>query len=382
MKNATPMLAALMMVAITVQAADAPPASGPGGPPGAGAAANGGPPGSLPANCPQPAAAGGNQTQYLLSSQGDFVAMLPPPPAADSEAQRQDLLAVLAAQRAARADKAATDRAVADAEANCNRFADVVGAGLNEKSAEKALAFLNKAAREVSGATSSQAKRYWQRPRPFTVSTQVQRLADVAPGREPPKPKTEPGCETPAAPGGAGGPNSPDAANGPNAAKKDSPRAKAEKARAEIENGYSSYPSGHSTYGTACVILLAEIVPEKRAELFARGREYGAERMIVGAHFPTDIESGRLAATAGVALMSLNPAFQHDLYDARAQLRAALQLPAELPDLKPAKPKAVEEAEKAVKEAEKAEKANGQPNVPPSRGLGRDPARDAPDSAR
>ena len=45
-------------------------------------------------------------------------------------------------------------------------------------------------------------------------------------------------------------------------------------------------------------ILLAAMVPEKRAEIFARGWEYGENRLVAGVHFPSDIESGRIAATA------------------------------------------------------------------------------------
>ena len=51
-------------------------------------------------------------------------------------------------------------------------------------------------------------------------------------------------------------------------------------------------------------ILLANMVPEKRGELFARGWDYGWSRVVGGVHFPTDIESGRIEATAMAALMS------------------------------------------------------------------------------
>ena len=94
---------------------------------------------------------------------------------------------------------------------------------------------------------------------------------------------------------------------------------------------YSSYPSGHATFGTLCAIFLAQMVPEKQAELFKRADEYRQSRMIVGAHFPSDIEAGRIVATAAAAVMSQNFAFQRDLAVARTELRSALGLAAELP---------------------------------------------------
>jgi acid phosphatase (class A) len=73
-------------------------------------------------------------------------------------------------------------------------------------------------------------------------------------------------------------------------------------------------------------ILLAEMVPEKRAQLFARGWEYGRNRIVAGVHFPTDVASGRIAATVMVATMMQNPGFKTDLATARAELRRAMGL--------------------------------------------------------
>src|SRR5947209_20328887 len=79
-----------------------------------------------------------------------------------------------------------------------------------------------------------------------------------------------------------------------------------------------SYPSGHSTRGALDAILLAQMVPEKRAEIFARGWDFGLSRVVGGVHYPSDVEAGRIDATAIVAIMMQNAGFQTDLAAARS----------------------------------------------------------------
>ena len=61
-------------------------------------------------------------------------------------------------------------------------------------------------------------------------------------------------------------------------------------------------------------------------ELFVRGWDYGQSRVIGGVHFPTDVESGRIEATAMVALMMQNADFKTDFAAARTELRKGLGL--------------------------------------------------------
>jgi len=221
---------------------------------------------------------------YVAPMQVDMTELLAPPPADGSEAARRDLSAVLEAQRTARAQHQ-REHAIADASTTCGRFDDVLGVELTSARTAPALAFLDRAARE--GASLSAApKKYWHRRRPFIVDPQIERLADIAP-------------------------------NGPLASDRRSAQALAR----------TSYPSGHATFGTVCAILLADMVPEKRRELFARGQDYGHSRLVVGAHFPSDVEAGRIVGTVAVALMQENLQFQREFAAARAQLRAALALP-------------------------------------------------------
>ncbi|MFT3733114.1 MAG: phosphatase PAP2 family protein [Hyphomicrobium sp.] len=59
-----------------------------------------------------------------------------------------------------------------------------------------------------------------------------------------------------------------------------------------------SYPSGHTTYGTAVGAVLAQMIPEKRAEFYARAADYGHSRMIAGVHYRSDVEAGKLLGMA------------------------------------------------------------------------------------
>jgi acid phosphatase (class A) len=72
--------------------------------------------------------------------------------------------------------------------------------------------------------------------------------------------------------------------------------------------------------------VLANMVPEKAPALFARGREFGDDRVILGVHFPSDVEAGRNAATALAAVLMQDAAFLKEFAAAKVELRGALGL--------------------------------------------------------
>ena len=196
--------------------------------------------------------------------------LLPPPPAAGSIAAQHDLQVVLATQQTrTAADMAA---AKADTERSVFRFADVLGPGLQPKVLPKTAAFFERTA-DFDKDAVKEAKNYWLRPRPAEVSTQVHPLAKEKP------------------------------------------------------NDWS-YPSGHSTFGYTTAVLLANMLPEKRAAIFARADLYAQHRIVMGAHFPSDVEAGHLAGTVIAADIMQDPSWKQDYEAARLELRHALGLPA------------------------------------------------------
>lgn len=98
-----------------------------------------------------------------------------------------------------------------------------------------------------------------------------------------------------------------------------------------------SYPSGHSCYGFAAALILAEINPEHQNEIIKRGYEIGESRKIVGAHYDSDVQAGRIMAAATVAALHSNDAFQKQLAKAKAEfakLKASGKIKASTAELK------------------------------------------------
>jgi acid phosphatase (class A) len=83
-----------------------------------------------------------------------------------------------------------------------------------------------------------------------------------------------------------------------------------------------SYPSGHSAIGFGWGLILAEILPDRAAQLVARGRAFGDSRRVCNVHWLSDVEEGRIAASAMVARLHGEQAFRDDLEAARAEAKA------------------------------------------------------------
>jgi acid phosphatase (class A) len=99
-------------------------------------------------------------------------------------------------------------------------------------------------------------------------------------------------------------------------------------ATADIERltrSSSDYPSGHATVSWMAGRVLAEVLPERSAEILERARTFGESRVVCGVHHVTAVEAGRLTAEAVLAALHGVPAFRSDVEAAReevARLRA------------------------------------------------------------
>jgi membrane-associated phospholipid phosphatase len=201
--------------------------------------------------------------RYLAPGRPDAVALLAPPPEPDSEEQSADLQQVREVVKAR--TSAETAQARIDMQLSVFNFAQAIGPVFAPGKFPKTEALLAKMSldtREIVGA----AKDHWKRKRPYEFDP------SLAFG------KLEPS---------------------------------------------SSYPSGHSTFGTVNALVLAELFPDKREAILALGRRIGWDRVLTGYHFLTDVRAGRVLGQAIVRELMANPAFEHDLAEAKAEIAAA-----------------------------------------------------------
>jgi acid phosphatase (class A) len=212
---------------------------------------------------------------YLAHGEVDLTFYLPPPPANGSIEERAEIGAMLTIQ-STRTD-AQRLRSTQDAEFSVFRFADVLGANFDRTHLPITAAFFDK----IFASTWSligHGKDTWHRPRPFETISALHPEDSVRNGVI--NPQT-----------GSIGP---------------------------------SYPSGHAFLGMVAAILLSDAVPEKRAALFARGDEYGKNRVVALVHYPSDVQAGQRAAAIAVFALMTHPEFVRDFENAKAELRSVL----------------------------------------------------------
>jgi acid phosphatase (class A) len=196
----------------------------------------------------------------------DLVPLLAPPPAPDSPETKAELQELLEIQKHRTKEQEAS--AQGDAERDVFRFGDVLGDKFNEKDLPLTTALFKEAV-AAGAAAVKPVKKLYDRPRPFVEDK------DLKP------------C-------------------------------------VQEEDTGESYPSNHATAGTVMAILLADMVPEKKAEIFARGWTFAFNRMVAGLHHRSDIVAGRIAGTVVAARLLQDPRFLKELAAAKAELRAAL----------------------------------------------------------
>lgn len=198
----------------------------------------------------------------------DLTILLPPPPTADSAQTKAEIAAVLTLQVERSPEE--LKHAQADDEETVWRFGgELFGPNFDKARLPKFTAFFDRII-ETEAAVVDPAKKALGRRRPHLVSDLV-------------RPAVEPSKS-------------------------------------------GSYPSGHTTLGMLEGIVLANMVPEKRAEIMARAWDYGHSRLVVGIHYPSDIETGRISGSVIAQTIMRQDDFKAEFGPAKAELRAALGL--------------------------------------------------------
>jgi acid phosphatase (class A) len=202
---------------------------------------------------------------FVTNKDIDLTMILPPPPANDSAQTKAELGEVLTIQ--VTRTPAMEERAKADDEEDVWRFADVMGPKFTKEALPKFSAFFERVA-ATEAAVVDPAKAVWKRPRPHLLSDLVKPVVELS------------------------------------------------------KSG--AWPSGHATVGTMMGIILADMVPEKRAEIMARAAEYADNRVVAGIHFRSDVAMGKISGSVIAAVLFGRDDFKTEFEQAKSELRGDL----------------------------------------------------------
>jgi acid phosphatase (class A) len=82
----------------------------------------------------------------------------------------------------------------------------------------------------------------------------------------------------------------------------------------------AAYPSGHASLGYVWGAVLAEVSPDRAAELRARGYQFSESRVVCRVHWQSDVDAGRKVGEAVIARLHEDAQFMADLAAARAEV--------------------------------------------------------------
>ncbi len=222
---------------------------------------------ALPLHATDPAAPA--PAPYFDPATVNAAALLPTPPKNDSNDTEKELEIMLQAQADRTPEQVA--RIKAEEHYNVGAFANVLGPWFASSSPQTAPAtsgLLDRVSASVKPVVEA-AKGDWDRPRPFLVNSRI----IPAIGRP---------------------------ADG-------------------------SYPSGNSVQATLDALVLAELEPDAKDAILARGREIGDDQVIAGVHFPSDVLAGRVLGQSIFKKLMADPQFRQDLDAARVEVANAMK---------------------------------------------------------
>lgn len=194
----------------------------------------------------------------------DVKTLLPNPPAVGSPENQKEIDVILAAQNTR--TPADVARAKSEVKLDVFAFADPLGPWFTAKNLPGTAAFFKKITDDVHAVTDA-AKKDWARPRPYLQDKGIQPAVDL------------------------------------------------EKS--------DSYPSGHATRGMVYALVLAQLLPDEKDAILARGAQIGDDRVLGGVHFPSDVAAGQTLAKTIFDDLMASAAFQKDLAVEKTELTAA-----------------------------------------------------------
>jgi acid phosphatase (class A) len=213
-------------------------------------------------------------SRYFDPATVDFKDLLPDPPANHSSTTKQEIDLIL--QKQTTWTYAERKRIRREVNLNVYLFDTVLGSWFAADNVPATAALFQKVDDTVRPVIDS-AKKYWHRPRPFLLDSRIHPpIAIIDDDVQPPF----------------------DLSKSP------------------------AYPSGHSTVGDLDGLILAELAPDLKDALLARGEQIGDDRVIAGVHYPSDVKAGHTLAHALFRKLMARAAFQADLAKAKAEIAA------------------------------------------------------------
>jgi acid phosphatase (class A) len=86
------------------------------------------------------------------------------------------------------------------------------------------------------------------------------------------------------------------------------------------DTNFQAYPSGHSSASYMAAFVYQELLPEQKDLFLKNAYDMAYSREILGVHFPSDSEAGRIFARQFVNFLLENPQFQKDLAEAKIEI--------------------------------------------------------------
>lgn len=85
----------------------------------------------------------------------------------------------------------------------------------------------------------------------------------------------------------------------------------------------SSFPSSHTACSKVVADILSDLYPHKRKELLSRAEQSGYYRMILGLHYPHDLQAGKKLARAFYEKLKQLESFKRDLRNASTERKGS-----------------------------------------------------------